>query len=189
MFGRSGNSTSDTARMKEQIALAKSELAEVSEKKKRGLRVVANGDPVLDRILDDEDFAILCLNSENAAVRDFALSALDCFDRDYTAQLPVFERIAFSDPEPEIRRGAYTWLGAGARNDKAKTKELGVRLANIVVDDLQSVEERIAAYQGLYSLEDNVAAFIESLGVRSLSSVDWIFVNKWRTEGETRLPS
>jgi len=135
------------------------------------------------RMLDDEAYAIECLSHESAEERNFALCALDCFEIDNSALLPVFERMAFADPDPEIRLAALFSLALAAQPDPVKRREIGAKLARITLDKTEPDDRREAAYRALCSLPEDFDRNMDGLEpVQFPDGVDWKYVRTWLSD-------
>jgi len=170
-------------------------LAKRSLRNLEWIRKEASQHPIVERMLSDQTFVAPCLLSNDRDVRNWALIVIDlCWEADFDWPLlePLVEEIAFNDQDPELRQRAMLNLGGIlSQRDDQQQREVGKRIAELVLNPLESNDVRNSAYTALCGLSRTDGAGID----RYLNclrepdfpiTVDLTFVHSWLAEDQGR---
>lgn len=135
-----------------------------------------------ERMLGGKDVACEYLTNDNADLRIAAILVIDLCWKKEKAISPVIEKLAFTDPNDEVRLHALDTMIANYAY--SNDDRVGRMLANLVSDSTILTRQRALAYWGLFALRGiplSRRPKYPSAGIGLPVEVDWEFVNSFRS--------
>lgn len=118
------------------------------------------------------------LESSEPSLRAVAMHLLYDFWKKREDYADVYERLAMSDPDEDVRVRAFEHLASCY--SYTRDRRIAAKLAKIVLDDKETEAVRVAAYRAVTEVEDVQA----SIFVKFPEEVDWPFVKNCALAGD-----